>query len=85
MSYLNTITKLKIISLEYRRLEFDLFTVFKLVNSEDTFNIQSISETHRSNYLLRGNNKKYKYRNHFNNQAWHNYYFFIRQFKNGTN
>lgn len=43
-SYLDRLTKLNIKSLEYRRLEFDLITFFKLVNDETTINIQSIFE-----------------------------------------
>ena len=40
MSYLDRLTKLNIKSLQYRRLEFDLITCFKLVNGETKTNIQ---------------------------------------------
>ena len=47
-SYLDKLTKLNIKSLEYRRLEFDLSTFLKLINSETTINIQSIFEPFKS-------------------------------------
>lgn len=75
-SYLDRLTKLNIKSLEYRRLEFDLITFFKLVNGETTINIQSIFEPYRTKYSLRGNSKKFTCKHHFNNEAWHNSFFY---------
>ena len=49
---------------------------FELVNDETTINLQSIFEPYKNNYLLRGNNKKFTYRHHFNNDVWHNSFFY---------
>ena len=43
-SYLDSLRKLKIKSIEYRRFEFDLITFFKLVIGETTIEIQPIFE-----------------------------------------
>ena len=74
--YLDRLAKLNIKSLEYRRIEFDLITFFKLVNTETTINLETIFERYKNNYLLRGNNKKFTCRHHFNNEVWHNSYFY---------
>ena len=71
-------------SLEYRILEFDLITFFKLVNGETTINIQLIFEPYRTICLLRGNFIKFTCKHNFNNEAWHNS-FFNDQLKYGTN
>ena len=82
-SYFDRLSKLGIKSLEYRRIEFDLITFFKLINSETTINLQSIFEPHKCTYLLRGNNRKFTCRHNFNNNVWHNS-FFIVQLNYGT-
>ena len=43
-SYLDSLRKLRIKSIEYRRFEFDLITFFKLVIGETTIEIQPIFE-----------------------------------------
>ena len=75
-SYFDRLSKLGIKSLEYRRIEFDLITFFKLINCETTFNLQSIFEPYKSTYLLRGNNRKFRCRQNFNNNVWHNSFFY---------
>ena len=75
-SYLDRLTKLNIKTLEYRRIKFDLITFFKIVNSETTINLKNFFERYKINYLLRGNNKKFTCRHHFNNDVWHNSFFY---------
>ena len=75
-SYLDRLTKLNIKTLEYRRIKFDLITFFKIVNSETTINLKNFFEPYKTNYLLRGNNKKFTCRHHFNNDVWHNSFFY---------
>ena len=71
--YLDRLAKLNIKSLEYRRVEFEFITFFKLVNNETTINFQTIFDPYKNNYLLRGNNKKFSCRHHFNKDVWHNF------------
>ena len=75
--YLDRLAKLNIKSLEYRRIEFDLITFFKLVNTETTINLETIFERYKNDYLLRGNNKKIKCRHHFNNDVRHNSFSYL--------
>ena len=49
---------------------------YKLVNGETTTNLQTIFEPFKNNYLLRDNNKKIICRHHFNNNVWHNSFFY---------
>ena len=83
-SYHDRLKKLNIKSVEYRILEFDLITFFKLVKGETTTNIRPIFESYKSNYFLKENSKKSTCKHHFNNDAWHNS-FFMGQFKHVTN
>ena len=76
-SYTDRLIKLKIKSLEYKRLEFDLITFFKLLNGENTIEMNNIFKSYEKNYLLRGNNKKITSRYHFNNDAWLNSFFTV--------
>ena len=69
--YLDRLAKLNIKSLEYRRIQFDLITFFKLVNDETTIIFQTYFEPYKNNYLLRGNNKPFTCRHHYNNDVWH--------------
>ena len=56
--YRERLVKFNIKYLEYRRLEFDLITLFKLVNGETTINFDNFYKSYEKNYLLIGNNKK---------------------------
>ena len=75
-SYIDRLTKLNIKTLEYRRLEFDLITFFKLINNETTIDSQTFFKPYESNYSLRGNNRKYTCKYHFNNVGWQKSFFY---------
>ena len=57
-------------------MNFTSLLFFKLVNTETTINLQIIFEPYKNNYLLRGNNKKFTCRHHFNNDVWHKSFFY---------
>ena len=57
-SYNDRLVKLRLKSLEYRRWEFDLFTLYKIINGKyQVFFSQFFSFSHNK-YQLRGNNRK---------------------------
>ena len=45
-SYTDRLIKLRINSLEYRRLEFDLITLFKIANGETTIEFNNIFKSY---------------------------------------
>ena len=63
-------------TLEYRRIEYDLITFFKLVNNGTTIDSQTFFKPYENNYSLRGNNRKYSCKYHFNNVGWQNSFFY---------
>ena len=75
-SYIDRLTKLSIKTLQYRRTEYDLITFFKLLKNDIIINSQTFLKPYKFNYLLRGNNKKYTCKYHFNNVGWQNSFFY---------
>ena len=63
-------------TLEYRRIEYDKITFFKLVNNDTTFDSQTFVKPYENNYSLRGNIRKYSCKYHFNNVSWQNSFFY---------
>ena len=63
-------------ALEYRRILFELITFCKLIYYETTISLQSIFKPYKSINLLRGNNRKIRCRHNFNNNVWHNSFFY---------
>ena len=63
-------------TLEYRRVEYDLITFFKMVSNETNINSQTFFKLCINNYSLRGNNRKYTCKYHFNNGGWQNSFFY---------
>ena len=57
-SYLQRLVKLNLKYLEYRRLEFDLIILSKVVNGETTVNYDIFMYLTKKQYILRGNSKK---------------------------
>ena len=67
--------KLGLESLEYRRWQFDLITLLKIVNGKYKEFINHFFVFSQTNYNLRGNDKKIKCKYSFNNSQWQNSYF----------
>ena len=66
-SYNDRLVKLGLKSLEYRRWEIDLFTLYKIINGNyKVFFSQFFSFSHKK-YHLRGNNRKINRKHNFNN------------------
>ena len=64
-------------TLEYRIIEYDLITFFKLVNNyTTTIDSQTLFIPYKNNYSLRGNNRKYTCKYQFNNVSWQNSFFY---------
>ena len=74
ISYIDRLTKLNMKTLEYKRVEYDLITFFKLVNKKTTIDSQTFFLIYINNYSLRGKNRKYTCKYNLNNVGWQNYF-----------
>ena len=74
-SYSDRLIKLGLKSLEYRRWEFDLVTLYKIINGEYKVFFNEFFSFSQNGYGLRGNNKKIKCKHDFKNSQWENLFF----------
>ena len=74
-SYNDRLIKFGLKSLEYRRWEFDLLTLYKIINGKyKSFFNQFFIFSHNK-YQLRGNNLKIKCKHDFKNSQWQGAFF----------
>ena len=76
ISYIDRLTNLNMKTLEYRRVEYDLITFFKMVSNKTSIYSQMFFKLSINNYSLRRNNRKYTCKYHFNNGGWQNSFFY---------
>ena len=74
-SYNDRLIKLRLESLEYRRWQFDLITLFKIINGKYKEFFNQFFVFSQNKYNLRGNDKKIKCKYNYNNSQWQNSFF----------
>ena len=74
-SYNDRLIKLGLQSLEYRRWEFDLLTLYKIINGKYKVFFNQFFSFSQNSYDLRGNNKKITCKHDFKNGQWENSFF----------
>ena len=74
-SYNDRLTKLNMLSLQNRRVRFDLITLFKIVNNLCDLNFNSFFTLQTSPYPLRNNASKILPKHKFNSSAWSGSFF----------
>ena len=74
-SYSDRLSKLNMVSLQNRRVRFDLITLFKIVNNMSDLNFNSFFHYHRSPYSLRGGPSKILPNQKFTSRAWDGSFF----------
>ena len=74
-SYKHRLYQLNLKSLEYRRAEFDLIFLFKMVNGLCSLEFSSHFEWIRHGYGLRGNSLKIRPKFYYQNQLWDKCFF----------
>ena len=74
-SYKDRLVTLRLDSLEYRRWQFDLITLFKIINGKYKEFFNQFFVYSQTKYNLRGNDKKIKCKYNFNNSQWQNSFF----------
>ena len=72
ISYKERLTKLGLKSLEDRRWEFDLITLFIIINGKHKVFFDQFFSFYQKSYVLRGNNKKITCKHNFKNSQWQN-------------
>ena len=75
-SYNNRLVKFGLKCLKYRRWEFDLFTLYKIINGKYKVFFRKLFSFSHNKYQLRGNHKKIKFKHNFNNSHWLSSFFY---------
>ena len=69
-SYNDRLAKLNLLSLQNRRVRFDLITLYKIFNNRSDLNFNSFFILQNSPYVLRNNSLKILPKQRFNSSAW---------------
>ena len=69
-SYTDRLRKLDLLSLQDRRIRFDLITLFKIINNLSDLNFHSFFLFQVSSYALRNNSSKIVPKRYFTSNAW---------------
>ena len=74
-SYNDRLAKLNLLSLQNRRVRFDLITLYKIVNNLSDLNFNAFFILQNSPYALRNNSLKILPKKRFNSSAWNGSFF----------
>ena len=74
-SYSNRLETLKLKSLQYRRIVFDLILLFKIINGLSDLNFFDFFMFRNIPYHFRGNSKKISTKHNFKTSQWNNSFF----------
>jgi hypothetical protein len=75
VSYADRLTKLNMLSLQHRRVRFDLIKLFQIVNNISDLNFHSFFVFQNSSYSLRNNTCKILPKQRFTSSAWNGSFF----------
>ena len=74
-SYSNRLQTLKLKSLQYRRIVFDIILLFKIINGLSDLNFSDFFLFRNIPYHFRGNSKKISTKHNFKTSQWNNSFF----------
>ena len=74
-SYSNRMYQLNIHSLQYRRVEYDLVCMFKIINGLSGLDFNEFFFYHNHTHELRNGSRTIKTKHHFNTSRWNNSFF----------
>ena len=75
VSYSDRLIKLDLLSLEHRRIIFDVITMYKLINNQSDLNFNSYFHFQDCPYTFRNQTRKVKPNNYFNCNTWNGSFF----------